>query len=539
MTFGRWRDWGLSTKIIAVSFAAAVPIVGIIAAYALPRIERAIYDEKIQATKNLVEVTYALIAEYDARVHKGEFPLEEGQKRASGRIQQLRYNEKDYFWINDLTPTMIMHPFKPELDGKDVSDMKSPDGRRIFIEMVDLCRGKGEGALEYLWPRPGDDKPVPKVAYLKLYRPWGWIVGSGIYIDDIDAQMNSLRATVLVALGMGLAMAIAIGALVGHALKRRVTGLVQRMESADLNTRIEAESDDEIGRLTATFDRFVASIRETLVAVSESSCAVANASAEISSSTEQMAAGAQEQTSQTNEVASAVEEMTKTIVENSRNALATAEMAKAARTEAETGGRVVQETVSAMRRISEVVARSATTVEELGSSSDQIGKIISVIDDIADQTNLLALNAAIEAARAGDQGRGFAVVADEVRKLAERTTTATKEIAATIKKIQKETQGAVSAMKEGTQNVAAGITLADKAGSSLLAIVASAGKVTEMISLIARAGEEQSGASEQIAKNVEAISNVTGQSAAGTEQIARAAEDLNRLTENLASLVAG
>jgi len=230
MRIRRWGDWGLSTKIIAVSFAVAVPIVGIIAIFILPRVERAIYDEKILATKNLVEVTYALIAEYDARVHKGEFSLEEGQKRAAGRIQQLRYNEKEYFWINDLTPTMIMHPFKPELNGKDISDMKSPDGRRIFIEMADLCRQNGEGALEYLWPRPGEDKPVPKVSYLKLYRPWGWIVGSGTYVDDINAQMNALRVSVLLALGLGLALAITIGALVGQALKRRVTGLVRQVK---------------------------------------------------------------------------------------------------------------------------------------------------------------------------------------------------------------------------------------------------------------------------------------------------------------------
>jgi methyl-accepting chemotaxis protein len=184
-----------------------------------------------------------------------------------------------------------------------------------------------------------------------------------------------------------------------------------------------------------------------------------------------------------------------------------------------------------------VVKQSAGTVQELGKSSDQIGEIIGVIDDIADQTNLLALNAAIEAARAGDQGRGFAVVADEVRKLAERTTKATKEIAGMIKKIQLDTRGAVTSMDEGTKQVDEGIKLADKAGTSLHQIVGISQKVTDMVSQIAAASEQQSTASEQISKNVEAISSVTGESAAGVQQIARAAEDLNRLTENLQQLL--
>jgi methyl-accepting chemotaxis protein len=190
-----------------------------------------------------------------------------------------------------------------------------------------------------------------------------------------------------------------------------------------------------------------------------------------------------------------------------------------------------------MNKIAEVVKRSASTVQKLGQSSEQIGEIIQVIDDIADQTNLLALNAAIEAARAGEQGRGFAVVADEVRKLAERTTKATKEIAAMIKEIQRDTIGAVSSMEEGTSEVEKGKHLADKAGQSLEQIIEGAGKVADIVSQVAAASEQQSSASEQISKNIEAISSVTQQSAAGVQQIARAAEDLNRLTNNLESLV--
>jgi len=358
---------------------------------------------------------------------------------------------------------------------------------------------------------------------------------------NLEKQKSQTIVVVLVA-------AIALLALVNFTLAfianrviirpvHSIAAAAEVIAGGDLSVKLGFNASDEIGDLARAFDRFLISIRQTLGNVSEASSAVASASAEISSSTEEMAAGSQEQTSQANEVASAVEEMTKTILENSKNASMTAETARQAKGSAEQGGRVVDETVEGMRRIAEVVNKSAETVKELGKSSDQIGEIIKVIDDIADQTNLLALNAAIEAARAGEQGRGFAVVADEVRKLAERTTKATKEIAGMIKKIQADTAGAVSSMEKGTKEVQSGITLADKAGSSLKEIVEVSQKVTDMVTQIAAASEEQSSASEQISKNVEAISAVTGETAQGTQQIARAAEDLNRLTENLQQLV--
>ena len=188
-------------------------------------------------------------------------------------------------------------------------------------------------------------------------------------------------------------------------------------------------------------------------------------------------------------------------------------------------------------QIAAVVQDSAATVERLGSSTQEIGEIILVIDDIADQTNLLALNAAIEAARAGEEGRGFAVVADEVRKLAERTTQATKQIASMIKNVQAEAKAAVDSMKRGSTEVGEGIKLADKAGESLKNIVGNTQQVVDMMTQIAAASEEQSSTSEQISRNVESISTVSAESANGISQIARAADDLNRLTNNLQNTI--
>ncbi|HEX3075132.1 MAG TPA: methyl-accepting chemotaxis protein, partial [Ignavibacteriales bacterium] len=185
----------------------------------------------------------------------------------------------------------------------------------------------------------------------------------------------------------------------------------------------------------------------------------------------------------------------------------------------------------------DVVSQAAINVQELGKSSEQIGEIIQVIDDIADQTNLLALNAAIEAARAGEQGRGFAVVADEVRKLAERTTLATKEIAGTINKIQKNTAITVESIVKGTEEVERGRELASRTGTYLKEIISSSERTAEVVTQVAAATEEQSAAAEQISKNVESVSNIAEESSAGAMQIAKAADDLNRLAVQLQNLV--
>ena len=319
---------------------------------------------------------------------------------------------------------------------------------------------------------------------------------------------------------------------------REGSQVLAKFAQGNLTSRVAGEYQGEHQQLKKDVNKLGDSLSHLLSQISETVQATASAANQISSSTEEMAAGAQEQSSQATEVAGAVDQMTKTIYETTKNTGQASEASRNAGKVAKEGGHVVEETIHGMNRIAEVVRKSAETVQALGRSSDQIGEIVQVIDDIADQTNLLALNAAIEAARAGEQGRGFAVVADEVRKLAERTTKATKEIATMIKQIQKDTSGAVVPMQQGTEEVEAGKALAEKAGSSLQEIIHGAEKVVVIVTQVAAASEEQSRASEQISKNIVSISSVTQQSASGIQQIAHASEDLNRLTLNLQELIA-
>lgn len=370
--------------------------------------------------------------------------------------------------------------------------------------------------------------------------------GDTVPIGSLDVAISTknlrddLRSTILwsVLLCVTFSLtAVVVVYLIMRILQPLLSG-IQLVATGDLTVELEQKTHDEVGTLIGSLNELVKGLRTTVEDVEDVARIVAEQTGTILADSKNMEQGMQQQLHQSAEVVDAVEAMLKTIIMNSNNANSTASTAEEAKAAAEEGGRIVAETVVGMKRIATVVKQSAATVQELGKSSDQIGEIISVIDDIADQTNLLALNAAIEAARAGEQGRGFAVVADEVRKLAERTTKATKEIAAMIKKIQADTKGAVHSMEQGTLQVDEGIKLADKAGTSLLEIVGISQKVTDMVTQIAAASEEQSSASEQISKNVEAINSVTNESATATKQIAGAAEDLSRLTENLQQLIA-
>ncbi len=312
---------------------------------------------------------------------------------------------------------------------------------------------------------------------------------------------------------------------------------MNKFAAGDLTVHLPVKKDDDIGNLFDGFNKAVGNISKMIRQVLEIAQSVSAATYQIRGSADELATATQEQSSQSSDVAAAVEEMARTIVENARVATQTANTANESGKYAKDGGEVVQHTVGKIKEIASVVKDSASTVQRLGESSTRIGEIVSVIDDIADQTNLLALNAAIEAARAGDQGRGFAVVADEVRRLAERTSEATQKIANMIREVQGETHQAVDAMKRGEKEVNEGMELADRAGEALNTIVTKSDEVVALINQMAAATEEQSTTSEEISRNVDAISAVSAESAVGVTQIARTTENLNQLTGKLNEMI--
>jgi methyl-accepting chemotaxis protein len=540
MLFKAYRNWGIFSKIMSLSILTCLLLVAATLFALVPFMRGVILKEKQATVSYLVQAAVSQLASYQKQVDAGTISKEEAQKQAAERIAAIRYDENDYLWINDLSPKMIMHPLKPELNGKNLSDNKDPNGKAIFVEFAKICKEKGKGFIDYAWAKPGNSKPVPKISYVELYQPWGWVVGTGIYVDDVDAQMHNI----LIGIGLALSLIVVLTVVLALFIARSITipasilaKQTEQVSRGELNIDVSCSSDDEIGKLSCSFRTMTENLRTIISQVASTSSQVAAAAHQLTSTAEQIATGAEEVVAQASTVATAGEEMSATSGDIAQNCQLAAEGAQLASQAAKNGAAVVESTIVVMSQIAAKVQESAKTVESLGVRSDQIGAIIGTIEDIADQTNLLALNAAIEAARAGEQGRGFAVVADEVRALAERTTRATKEIGEMIKAIQNETKGAVTAMEQGVQQVEAGTKEAAKSGNALRDILDQVNAVAMQVNQIATAAEEQTATTSEISSNMQQITEVVQHTSQGAQESATAAAQLNGNAEELQRLV--
>ncbi len=321
-----------------------------------------------------------------------------------------------------------------------------------------------------------------------------------------------------------------------YALKSIARNIAQG--EGDLTRRVPVGTgSDEIAELARYVNVFIEKMQRAILLVHDGTNRLASSTVQLSSSADSVVRVAEGQDSRVVQSASAVEEMTMTAGEVARNSNDAAHLAQETAQTAKSGQMVMEQTVEGMQQVSQAVMQASTIITNLGRSSDQIGEIVGVIEDIADQTNLLALNAAIEAARAGEQGRGFAVVADEVRKLAERTTKATKEIGDMIRQIQQDTRTAVSSMEEGTLKVDSGVALAHKTGEALARIYSMVNATSGMIQQIAQAAEEQSVVTRQIANDLESVTQTTRETTQGVGQSAQACRDLSLLVGDLQTMV--
>ena len=409
----------LSTKMVSLGLICIL-CVTLILIWVYFRFETMVYRNKRTDLKSVTEVAFSLLEVYENRVKSGELTLEDAQKRAALRIKDLRYNGQEYFWINDSGPTMIMHPFKPELDGKDLRDFADPNGKHLFVEFVKVCKERKEGFVDYMWPKPGQRKPVPKISFVKIFEPWGWIVGSGVYIDDVQLELLGIRH-----LFLGV---VIFFVLIGVPL----SWWIARSTTRPINLAIEG--------LTSNAD------------------IVGLAAGQLSCSSQKLAEGASEQASAIEETTSSLDEMSAMTKRNAEGA--------------DQADRLMQEATSIIVRANDTMKNLTVSMQEISQASEDTQKIIKTIDEIAFQTNLLALNAAVEAARAGEVGAGFAVVADEVRNLAMRAAEAAKSTAdlieGTVKKIN---NGSSVVQKTNTEfaEVAAIVTKASELAGEMAA----------------------------------------------------------------------
>lgn len=520
----------------------AVAMLFILGVLMIHQVRDDLYKGKEAMTKNIVETAIGVLAYYQHLEASGALSTVEAQNAAKEQIKLLRYGENDYFWINDMGPRMLMHPIRPELDGQDLSRHKDPNGKELFNEMVKVARQQGAGLVAYDWAKPGNQDPVPKISYVQLFKPWGWIIGSGIYVDDVEREFMSYATRFSI---IGLVIAVLMSLLVAVLIRSITQPLQHSMQAmaniasgeADLTRELDISGNDEITCLGRDFNTFIRKLRVLISQLSETARSLDQSSETVERLSVQTHQHSQHQLQQMELVATAINEVTYAVQEVAKNAESAANEVSEADKQASQGQLNIEASLQQIDQLSSTISQAVNVIQSLADETTQIGSVLEVIGSIADQTNLLALNAAIEAARAGEQGRGFAVVADEVRLLAQRTQQSTAEIHTMIEGLQRNSSAAVNVIMESNRATQATVEQASQAGESLLQIVQALRNLSSVNTSIAGATLQQSHVAEDINQNVTQAANLAQASTQAAQQSSEAGRKLGELADQLNRLL--
>ncbi|CAA0296036.1 methyl-accepting chemotaxis protein [Alteromonas mediterranea] len=500
----------------------------LLTALVLNRHYEALKQKSYDENQHLVEVVHTLLGSFAKREDVDEATA---KQLALEAVKALRYDGNNYFWIQDETPSMVMHPMKPALDGKDLRTFKDGNGKAFFIEMAQKVKAKGEGFVDYVWPLPGEEAPTDKISYVKAFKPWGWTVGSGIYLTNLEEEYAHLRNVIVVFCVVSVVLVILLIYVIGGSIVKPVQEVSERMKDisqgeGDLTRSLPETGQDEVTRLARYFNEYTEKMRQSLLGIRENINSLTQQAELVETSSKNSNAQAQTQNENMLQVAAAMEEMTTQINEVSNNADSAEKGTSSARSNVQHGTSVVDSTVQDIRSLTSDIESVSNVVTELAAQTDSIGAVLDVIRGIAEQTNLLALNAAIEAARAGEQGRGFAVVADEVRTLASRTGQSTDEIQAMIEKLQSNAKNAVDAVKVSQAASSKTVDNAIQANQNLQEADRLMTEIADKSSEIARATEQQAEAATEANMRINALSGAADSSLRTADELAAASQAL-------------
>lgn len=500
-----------------------LPVCILVQFFILPNFESKVYEGKHQTTRYAVEIALGTINKFYKDFKDKKITEEVAKAEALKAIKDLRYNEKEYFWINDMQPKMLMHPINEKLVDQDLTQKKDANGKFLFVDMVDIVKKDKAGFLKYYWERPGETTPVPKISYVRGFEPWGWVIGTGIYVDDVAAEVSQMTTKIWSVLLAVMAFAAILITLFSSYLTKTLVNV-----SSKISNGAQAFRD--------------------------SSSSINESSQEVSHRTDSSAAALQQ-------TSASLEEISCMIKKSSDNLSTLQGIAQTSKSNVNLGKKSLADMIASLNTISD---NNKSINNQVEISNSEIANIVNLINEIADktkiindivfQTKLLSFNASVEAARAGENGKGFAVVAEEVGNLAAMSGKASEEIwqilnksTAKVQEIVVKTKANIAPLMDASvTNLNHGFSIANGCSKTFDMIVDDSERINMMVGETFEAFQEQNTAVQEITKAVSDLDVLTQQNSQSAknnvgyaEALNKEADDMNQITEELTFIIKG
>ena len=507
--------------------------IGVNSAYVLRA--QMVQDREEQLEYNTV-IVEQLIKELQKKVDKGELLQKQAKQQFYSLLPGLQYSTTGYFFA--FTSNYIL---KATLKGKptevSVANVKDANGDAIYKKILnEIKKQGGRGVISYYFQKSSNSSAEEKISYAIYYKPWDLVIGTGNYINDIDNAVKSSIYSLVGIIFIVLTLLCFLSFFILKAVVSPIThiqNVMKKVAKGDLTLRVNDSAEDELGYLGRSINSMLMSFNDLISSLHSSSHSLNSSSESLSVIAQQTNRGMTKQAEEIDSVVSAIEEMSMTIREVESNTIDAAASTTEANEMIMDTSSLVNDTITLVNGASIQIESAVKVVDELKTGSDEIAGVLSVITNISDQTNLLALNAAIEAARAGDAGRGFAVVADEVRSLAHSTQKSTIEIQTIIDKLQSLSVTAASAMQDGQKATLETVNAVNQTGENLKSVVECVEKVNSMTAQIATSTTEQAAVSEEIAKAMVNITDVSKETRTASEETRTQSLHVKSLTEGV------
>ncbi|WP_249660685.1 methyl-accepting chemotaxis protein [Lysinibacillus fusiformis] len=511
--------------------------------------------------RNSVEMTIAMIEQFNQEVEAGNLSLDEAQEKVKVAIlgemdsegkrpinKNIKLGESGYIFVVDQKGNSIAHP---NIEGNNVWDEQDDNGVKYMQEII--AKGnEGGGFASYSWPLPNSDQLEEKGVYAETDPYWGWVIGASTYLADFNKPAESILKLTLVVIGVAIIIGIFVIWQYASSMAKPINRVVQAMErfaEGDLTQEsMSIRSKDEIGKLANAMNQMQAKLKDMIHNIAQASDLINTSSKELSQSANEvnmgaeqvaitmneLASGAEGQAHHSNELTSLMERFTADLRETNQHGEHIHQSSVEVLGLTNEGSQLMTSSNSQMSKIDGIVQNAVEKVKNLDAQAQEISKLVVVIKDIADQTNLLALNAAIEAARAGEHGKGFAVVADEVRKLAEQVAFSVNDITSIVTNIQQDFDVVTSSLEDGYQEVKEGTNQIKATSETFTTISHSINNVVESVQLISSNLSKVTEDGQKMNSAIQEIAAVAEESAAGVEQTTATTEQTSSSMEVMA-----